>query len=135
MSRARRHRGASLAFGVLVGGAFYWLLVDALLATAVGFAAAASALLLLRISREFPDRTTGDGWEDGRWTAFSLAVANFGALVGIQTIPLENGYRAAIGFLLVFVGLSAYCGGSLAEMERDRLRSGREAEESVADGR
>lgn len=125
MSRATLHRLGSLALGVLVAGATYWLEIDAPLASAIGVASAVSSLLLLRITREFPDRTTGEGWRDGRWTAVSIGVANFAALVGVQATPLSSGYQAAVAFLLITVGLSAYVGGSLAEMERDRLRSDR----------
>ena len=120
MSRARAHQVVSFGFTAGTSGTLYLVGIDILLSTAIGAAVGVSIALLFRINREFPERWTGDGWQDGRWTAVSLTVTNFAALVGIQLLPLSDGYNAAVAFLLIFVGLSAYLGGSLAEMERKR---------------
>ena len=125
MSRAALHRAASAAFGALVAGAMFWPGIDVLLSSGVGVAVAASLLFTLRVNGEFPDRLTGERWRDGRWTGASLVVINFGALVGLQLVPLPDGYRAAVSALVLFVGLSAYTVGSLAEMERERGQSAR----------
>lgn len=112
----------SVGVGTGTAGGLYWMGIDILLVTAIAVALAVSVALLFRITREFPERRTGDGWQDGRWTALSLVVTNFAALVGIQLVPLPDGYSAAVSFLIIFVGLSAYLGGALAEMERDQRR-------------
>lgn len=119
MSRTARHRAGSVALGGLFAGSTYWLGIDVLLSSALGVALAGGLLVTLRVTREFPTRRTGEGWQDGRWTALSLVVANFGALVGLQMTPLPDGYRAAVAFLVILVGFTAYLGGSLAEMERE----------------
>ena len=123
MLQARHHRALSLGIGVGTSGTLYWIGIDILLSSAIAVASAVSVTLLFRINREFPERQTGDGWQDGRWTAISMAVANFAALVGVQLIPLPDGYTAAVAFLVISVGLSAYLCGSLAEMERTRFRN------------
>jgi len=127
MSRRALHRTGSAAFGALVAGAMFWLGIDVLLSSGAGVAVAASLLFVLRVTRQFPDRLTGEGWRDGRWTGASLVVVNSGALVGLQLVPLPDRYRAAVSALVLFVGLSAYIGGSLAEMEREREQSARPA--------
>lgn len=132
MLRARHHRVLSLGIGTGVGGTLYWIGIDVLLSSAIAVALAVSVALSLRIRREFPERRTGDGWQDGRWTAISLTVTNFAALVGVRWIPLSNGYIAAVAFLIIFVGFSAYLGGSLAEL--DRPRSGNEHTETQTAG-
>jgi hypothetical protein len=91
MSRTALHRFASVALGILLAGALYWFDVAVLLVVAVGLALTASVGLTLRVAREFPGRRTGEGWQDGRWTAVSIGVANTGALVGVQAISLRAG--------------------------------------------
>lgn len=124
MPRARRHRFASLGFGVGISGILHWLGIDILLLSAVAVAGAVSLVLLFRIKREFPERWTGESWQDSRWMALSLTVTNFAALVGVRLLPLSNTETAAVSFLIILVGFSAYLGGSLSEMERDRSTNG-----------
>lgn len=119
MERARRHRLGALGCAATAGWVLYWLGIDILLSSGVAAAFGVSLALLFRINREFPNRWTGDGWRDGRWTALSLIVINFAALVSVQLLPLSSGYTGAVSFLIIFVGLAAYLGGALAEMERD----------------
>jgi hypothetical protein len=123
MWRIALHRALSLALGALLAGTAYWFGIDGLLSGTLGVALAAVALMLLWVRREFPDRQTGDGWTDGRWTGFSVAVANLGALVGLQSVPVSERYRVAVALLVLLVGLAGYAGGSVAEMERDRTRT------------
>jgi hypothetical protein len=110
-----------------------WLGIDLLLSSAIGLAFATSLALLLRIRREFPNRLTGEGWHDGRWTAVSVISINFSALVGVQALPLPGGYHAAISLVIILTGLTAYVGGSLAEMERHPVRSDHKSSETVVD--
>lgn len=125
MNRAVLHRTTALVLGAALAGAMYRLAIDALLSAALGVALAATVAMLFRVRREFPDRQTGDGWADGRWTGLSVGVANVAALLGLLAVPVAEGYRAALGVLVVLVGLVGYVGGSLAEMERDRTRRDR----------
>ncbi|PSQ55726.1 hypothetical protein BRD22_08500 [Halobacteriales archaeon SW_8_68_21] len=116
----RRHQLLAIGLGTGVGVTLYWVGIDILLSSAIAVALAVSVVFLCRINRKFPDRRTGDGWQNGRWMTIPMVVINFAALVGVQLAPLPNEYTAAIAFLIIFVGLSAYLGGSLAEMERSR---------------
>jgi len=125
MNRAVIHRATALVLGGALAGATYRLGIDALLSAALGVALAATVAMLFRVRREFPDRQTGDGWADGRWTGLSVGVANVAALLGLLAAPVPEGYRAALGVLVLLVGLAGYTGGSLAEMERDRTRRDR----------
>jgi hypothetical protein len=134
MSPTVHHRLGSVVLGALAAGTLYWLGIDVLLSSAVGFAFAVALLLFLRVGREFPHRRTGEGWHDGRWTGVSMLVVNFAALVGVQMLPVPGGYRAAVGLLILLVGFSAYTGGSLAEMERDRRDAGVSGERSTPEG-
>ncbi|TKX52271.1 hypothetical protein EXE42_16645, partial [Halorubrum sp. SP3] len=118
MLRPRYHRFAAFGLGVGTGGALLWLGIDVLLSSAVAVALAVSVAFQFRTNREFPDRWTGSGWRNDRWTLLSLAVTNFAALVGVRWLPLPNGYGAAVSFLIIFVGVSAYLGGLLAAKER-----------------
>jgi hypothetical protein len=111
----------------------FWLGIDVLLSSAIGFAFATALTLLLRIRREFPNRWTGEGWRDGQWTAVSLVSINLSALVGVQSAPLSGGDQAAISLLIILTGFTAYVGGSLAEMERDAVRSAHKSSEPVVD--
>lgn len=132
MRRGTLHRTVAIVLGALLTGATYWLDIDPLLSAALGVALAANVLMLLRVRREFPDRQTGDGWRDGRWTALSIGVTNFAALLGLLSVPFPDGYRAAAGVLVILIGFAGYTGGSLAEMERDRTRSERAGGDSVS---
>ena len=123
MLQARYHRLVSLGFATGTGSVLYWLGIDILLSSAIAVAVAVSIALLFRISREFPERRTGDGWQDSRWAAVSVTVTNFAALVGVQLLALPSGDTAAVSFLVFSVALAAYLSGSLAEMERDRSDS------------
>lgn len=131
MLRTRHYRFASLGLGAGTGGTLYWFGIDILLSSAITVALAVSVALLFRINRDFPDKLTGNSWEDGRWTAVSLTVTNFAALVGVQWLPLSDGYHAAVSLLVILIGLSAYLGGSLAEMERDRPDNDRTDEDTT----
>ena len=120
MLRARYHRIAALGVGVGAGGALFWLGIDVLLSSAVTFALAVSVALLFRTNREYPEIWSENGWKTDRWTLVSLTVTNFAALVGVQWLALPDGHDAALSFLIIFVGFSAYLGGLLAATERDR---------------
>jgi hypothetical protein len=133
MLQAPFHRILSVALGIVLGGIMFWLGIDPLLSSAIGLAFATTLSLLLRIRREFPNRWTGEGWRDSRWTAVSLISVNFSALVGVQLVPLSGGYQAAISFVIILIGLTAYVGGSLAEMERDAVRSDHKSAETAVD--
>jgi integral membrane sensor domain MASE1 len=133
MPQAPFHRILSVALGIALGGMMFWLGIDLLLSSAIGLAFTTALALLLRTRREFPNRWTGEGWREGRWTAVSLISVNFSALVGVQLVPLSGGYQAAVSFVVILTGLTAYVGGSLAEMERDTVCSDHKSSETVVD--
>lgn len=131
MLPARYHRLVSLGCSTGVVASLSLLGIDILLSSAVAIAVGVSIALLFLLNREFPERWTGQSWQDSRWTAVSLIVTNFAALVGIQLLPLSNGNTAAVSFLIIFVGLAAHLSGSLAEMERDRSNNEQTAEDKT----
>jgi len=114
----------SLAVGVLAVGVAYRFGVDLPVSAVIGLCVAASALVLARIAREYPDRMTGDSWADKRWTGLSVGVINLAALTAMW-VPDTGEAGVGLGVLVLLVGLFGYATGAMAEMERDRSRGER----------
>jgi hypothetical protein len=110
-----------------------WVAGDPMLGGAIGLCLGTVLLLVLRIRREYPDRATGDTWADKRWTGLSNAVVLFAGLVGTIAIPVPTAYEFALSLLVILAGLVGYLAGSLAEMDRDRVRRQEKADAAPAD--
>jgi len=130
MLRSALRWTGSLVLGVLAVGVAYRFGVDLSVSAVIGLCVAASALVLVRIAREYPDRMTGDSWADKRWTGLSVGVINVAALTAMWA-PDTGEAGLGLGVLVLLVGLFGYATGSMAEMERDRTRAERTGSDPV----
>lgn len=120
MIRTVRRWAGAVALGAFALVAVGRLVGDLHLGGALGLCVTASALLLLRVRRDHPDRMTGDTWADKRWTGVSNGVVIVAALAG--SLGATGPERFGLLTVPLATGVVGYVAGSLAEMDRDAAR-------------
>lgn len=133
MSRQVSGPLAAVALGTAAAGAGVWFVGDYLLAGAAGLCVAVCAGLSVVTARKYPERVTGGGWTDGRWTGLSVWAVCAAGLLGFVTVEPSAEALAGAQVLVILAGLVGYLGGSLSEMERDRARADRSDGTAAAD--
>ena len=119
MTRTSLHRLAGIFVAVVVSSGLYWFIGDVALAAVTGLTWGSGLLVTLRIARQHPSHTTGEGWRDKRWTGLSAGLITLAALIGVSpALPISPDLRLGLGFLVIGVGFVGYTAGTMAELER-----------------
>ena len=119
MTRTSLHWLASIFVAVVVSSSLYRLISDVALAAVTGLMWGGGLLITLRIARQHPSHTTGEGWRDKRWTGLSTGLITLAALIGVgPALPISPDLRLGLGFLIIGVGFVGYTAGTMAELER-----------------
>ena len=119
MTRTPLHWLAGILVAVVVSSGLYWFIGDVALAAVTGLMWGSGLLVTLRIARQHPSHTTGEGWRDKRWTGLSAGLITLAALIGVSpALPISPDLRLGLGFLVIGVGFVGYTAGTMAELER-----------------
>lgn len=119
MSRQSLHWLLGTLAALVVAGLAYWLVEQPTLAIAAGVVWGTAIGLTTYFARRFPDRTTGSGWTDSRWTGLGVAVITFGSLLGVNAVEtLPPDLRFVLAAVVLGGGYVGYLTGSIAERER-----------------
>jgi len=119
VTRTSLHWLAGVFVAVVISGGLYWLISDAALAAVTGLTWGSGLLITLRIARQHPSHTTGEGWRDTRWTGLSTGLITLAALVGVSpALPISPDLRLGLGFLVIGAGFVGYTAGTMTELER-----------------
>jgi len=119
MTRMSLHWLTGVFVVVVVSSSLYWLIDDVALAAVTGLMWGSGLLVTLRIARQHPSHTTGEGWRDKRWTGLSTGLTTLAALVGVSpALPISPDLRLGFGFLVIGAGFVGYTAGTMAELER-----------------
>ena len=119
MTRTSLHWLAGILVAVVVSSGLYWFIGDVALAAVTGLTWGSGHLITLRIARQHPSHTTGEGWRDKRWTGLSAGLITLAALIGVSpALPISPDLRLGLGFLVIGVGFVGYTAGTMAELER-----------------
>ena len=76
MTRTSLHWLAGILVAVVASSGLYWFIGDVALAAVTGLTWGSGHLITLRIARQHPSHTTGEGWRDKRWTGLSAGLIN-----------------------------------------------------------
>ena len=119
MTRTSLHWLAGILVAVVVSSSLYWFIGDVALAAVTGLTWGSGHLITLRIARQHPSHTTGEGWRDKQWTGLSAGLITLAALIGVSpALPISPDLRLGLGFLVIGVGFVGYTAGTMAELER-----------------
>ena len=119
MTRTSLHWLAGIFVAVVVSSGLYWLIGDVALAAVTGLMWGSGVLITLRIARQHPPHTTGEGWRDKRWTGLSAGLITPAAFLGVSPVlPISPDLRLGLVFLVIGAGFVGYTTGTMAERER-----------------
>ncbi|QGN06699.1 sterol desaturase [Halorhabdus sp. CBA1104] len=114
------HRVVGILVTLVVTGGLYWFVGHFALAAVTGLLWGSGLLMTLRIARQHSSHTTGDNWEDKRWTGAGTGLFTLAALVGVSlTLPISAELQLGLEFLVIGAGFVGYIAGTMAELERN----------------